>query len=276
MTGDGKRETARSRNGAFDDDDRSSVVSSKHGYEEKSPAWDDRGLFPAFIEELIEAFRHVDTDRGGDIDENELKFAARALGFEPHPKRLRAMLAAMDTDGGGSVDLGEFIETVTRRVALATEPDALDAAFDAFDAARTGRISLRDVAEVARRVGDAVTSEELNALMNMGAADLDGDGQIDRAEFGEIMRARADGPRRAARGGATRDQTAEGRLGGCRGRCRNARRVRGRKREKKNGKRRFARCSAPSSTASRGAPGFKKSKRRRERTSRDAKSTFAI
>ena len=201
VTGDGKRETARSRNGAFDDDDRSSVVSSKHGYEEKSPAWDDRGLFPAFIEELIEAFRHVDTDRGGDIDENELKFAARALGFEPHPKRLRAMLAAMDTDGGGSVDLGEFIETVTRRVALATEPDALDAAFDAFDAARTGRISLRDVAEVARRVGDAVTSEELNALMNMGAADLDGDGQIDRAEFGEIMRARETDPAgaRAAR-----------------------------------------------------------------------------
>ena len=104
VTGDGKRETARSRNGASFDDDRSSVVSSKHGYEEKSPAWDDRGLFPAFIEELIEAFRHVDTDRGGDIDENELKFAARALGFEPHPKRLRAMLAAMDTDGGGSVD----------------------------------------------------------------------------------------------------------------------------------------------------------------------------
>ena len=36
--------------------------------------------------------------------------------------------------------------------------------------------------------------------MNMGAADLDGDGQIDRAEFGEIMRARETDPaaRRAA------------------------------------------------------------------------------
>ena len=59
---------------------------------------------------------------------------------------------------------------------------------------------MRDVAEVARRVGDAVTSDELNALMNMGAADLDGDGLIDRAEFGEIMRARDTDPaaRRAA------------------------------------------------------------------------------
>jgi Ca2+-binding EF-hand superfamily protein len=204
-----RRETARSSDGTFDDDRSvasSSLVKSLGLAPSPPPtppppvAWDDRGLFPAFIEELVEAFRHVDTDRGGDIDENELKFAARALGFEPHPKRLRAMLAAMDTDGGGSVDLGEFIETVTRRVADATEPDALDAAFDAFDAARTGRISLRDVAEVARRVGDAVTSDELNALMNMGAADLDGDGKIDRAEFGEIMRARDTDPaaRRAA------------------------------------------------------------------------------
>ena len=59
---------------------------------------------------------------------------------------------------------------------------------------------MRDVAEVARRVGDAVASDELTSLMNMGAADLDGDGLIDRAEFGEIMRARDTDPaaRRAA------------------------------------------------------------------------------
>ena len=35
----------------------------------------------------------VDTDSGGDIDANELKFAARALGFEPNPRELKAMLA---------------------------------------------------------------------------------------------------------------------------------------------------------------------------------------
>ena len=229
VTGDGKRETARSRNGAFDDDDRSSVVSSKHGYEEKSPAWDDRGLFPAFIEELIEAFRHVDTDRGGDIDENELKFAARALGFEPHPKRLRAMLAAMDTDGGGSVDLGEFIETVTPTRALATEPDALDAAFDAFDAARTGRIF------AGRRRGCAARRRR----RHLGRAECadehgrrgPGRRRANRPRSLGISCARARRTPAPAGGGATRDQTAEGRLGGCRGRCRNARRVRGRKRK---------------------------------------------
>jgi len=86
------------------------------------PAWDDRGLFREFVEELVEAFKHVDTDRGGDIDENELKFAARSLGFEPNPRRLRAMLAAMDEDGGGSVDLGEFINVVSKRIVDAVDP----------------------------------------------------------------------------------------------------------------------------------------------------------
>jgi Ca2+-binding EF-hand superfamily protein len=155
-----------------------------------APAWDDRGLFREFVEELVEAFRHVDTDRGGDIDENELKFAARSLGFEPNPRRLRAMLAAMDEDGGGSVDLGEFINVVSKRIVDAVDPDALDAAFDAFDEKRTGRITFDDIQKVAFRVGDFVASDELEALMNLGAADLDGDGCIDRAEFGEIMRVR--------------------------------------------------------------------------------------
>ena len=155
-----------------------------------APAWDDRGLFREFVEELVEAFKHVDTDRGGDIDENELKFAARSLGFEPNPRRLRAMLDAMDEDGGGSVDLGEFINVVSKRIVDAVDPDALDAAFDAFDEKRTGRITFDDIQKVARRVGDFVASDELEALMNLGAADLDGDGCIDRAEFGEIMRVR--------------------------------------------------------------------------------------
>ena len=105
-----------------------------------------------------------------------------------------------DADGGGSVDLAEFIETVARRVAGSVDPSSLDAAFDAFDADRSGTITQRDVARVAKRVGDPVASSELDALMNFGAADADGDGRIDRAEFGEIMRVREADPaaRRAA------------------------------------------------------------------------------
>ena len=165
-----------------------------------APARDARGASAEFVRELTEAFRYVDTDGGGDIDEKELKFAARALGFEPDPRELKAMLDAIDEDGGGTVDLGEFIGKVTERVAEVTADDALDAAFDCFDVERKGYIVLEDVARAARRVGDNVTSDELDELMNLGAADVNDDGEIDREEFARIMNFRETTPdeRRAA------------------------------------------------------------------------------
>ena len=150
--------------------------------------YDSRGIFHELVLELIEAFHHVDTDKGGDIDEGELKFAARSLGFEPDPTRLQNMLQAMDEDGGGSIDLGEFITTTCKRIIDSVDPDSLDVAFDLFDKRRKGRIVLKDIQAVARQAGDTVTTDELKKLVNLGAADLDGDGEIDRGEFGEIMR----------------------------------------------------------------------------------------
>ena len=180
------------RDGSDSDDD--SDGSDSRG------ALDAHGASSEFVRELVEAFRYVDTDNGGDIDEKELKFAARALGFEPDPRELKAMLDAIDEDGGGTVDLGEFVGKVTERVAEVTAEDALDAAFDCFDVDRKGFIVLEDVARAAKRVGDNVTSEELDELMNLGAADVNDDGEIDREEFALIMNARETSPdeRRAA------------------------------------------------------------------------------
>lgn len=131
---------------------------------------DVHGMKPELIQELTEAFKFVDTDDGGEIDANELKFAARALGFEPNPEELKAMLDAIDEDGGGTVDLGEFIRKITERLAEVTQEEALDVGFDCFDVERKGFIVLEDVARAAKVVGDNVTSEELEQLMNLGQA----------------------------------------------------------------------------------------------------------
>ena len=187
-------------NGSGSDGSDSDVSDSDGSNADGAPAYDAHGASAEFVRELTEAFRYVDTDGGGDIDEKELKFAARALGFEPDPRELKAMLDAIDEDGGGTVDLGEFIGKVTERVAEVTADDALDAAFDCFDVERKGYIVLEDVARAARRVGDNVTSDELDELMNLGAADVNDDGEIDREEFARIMNFRETTPdeRRAA------------------------------------------------------------------------------
>ena len=139
------------------------------------------------VKELTEAFHFVDADHGGDIDENELKSAARALGFEPDQRELKAMFDALDEDGGGNVDLGEFISKVTERIAEVTRDDALDVGFDCFDLARKGFIVLEDVAAAAKTVGDNASTTELDELMNLGEADANDDGEIDRDEFATIM-----------------------------------------------------------------------------------------
>ena len=148
---------------------------------------DDHGMKAELVKELTEAFHFVDADHGGDIDENELKSAARALGFEPDQRELKAMFDALDEDGGGSVDLGEFISKVTERIAEVTRDDALDVGFDCFDLARKGFIVLEDVAAAAKTVGDNVGLTELDELMNLGEADANDDGEIDRDEFATIM-----------------------------------------------------------------------------------------
>ena len=184
---------ARGRGGATSWDERN----GEGGLREDAPGGDEgeeeedeidtHGMCDELIQELTEAFKFVDTDDGGEIDANELKFAARALGFEPNPKELKAMLDAIDEDGGGTVDLGEFIGKITERLVEVTSEDALDAAFDCFDIEHKGAIVLEDVARAAKIVGDNVTSEELEQLMNLGAADLNDDGEIDREEFALIM-----------------------------------------------------------------------------------------
>ena len=68
------------------------------------------------VEELKYSFSIVDVDGGGDIDFNELKMAARALGLEPTVQELQAMLRAMDEDGGGTVDLDEFVSAVSKEI----------------------------------------------------------------------------------------------------------------------------------------------------------------
>jgi ankyrin repeat protein/Ca2+-binding EF-hand superfamily protein len=168
------------------DDDGSDDDGSDDDDDDESPI-DAHGLKTELVTELTEAFKFVDTDNGGDIDEKELKFAARALGFEPRPEELKATLDAMDEDGGGTVDLGEFISTVTERIADATTEDALDVAFECFDVDDKGCIVLEDISNAAKIVGDNVTSEELDELMNLGAADVNDDGEIDREEFATIM-----------------------------------------------------------------------------------------
>ncbi len=81
---------------------------------------------------VTDSFSIVDVDGGGDIDFNELKMAARALGLEPTVQELQAMLRAMDEDGGGTVDLHEFVSAVSKEIRRRCKKEAMEQAFSLF------------------------------------------------------------------------------------------------------------------------------------------------
>ena len=61
------------------------------------------------ILEFKEAFKMFDKDGGGSIDVDELGDAMRALGQDPDPEELQAMVDEVDEDGSGEIDFEEFL-----------------------------------------------------------------------------------------------------------------------------------------------------------------------
>jgi centrin-1 len=59
-------------------------------------------------------------------------------------------------------------------------------AFRLFDDDSTGKVSLKNLKRVARELGETMTDEELQEMID--EADRDGDGEINEEEFIRIMK----------------------------------------------------------------------------------------
>merc|ERR1712146_114020 len=128
-----------------------------------------KGLTDDQIQEMGEAFDLFDTDGSGSIDAKELKVAMRALGFEPKKEEIQKMISDVDDDGSGSIENDEILK-----------------AFRLFDDDETGKISFKNLKCVAKELGERMTDEELQEMID--EADRDGDGEVNEEEFLRIMK----------------------------------------------------------------------------------------
>lgn len=136
--------------------------------------------------EIREAFDLFDTDGSGVIDAKELKVAMRALGFEPKKEEIRKMIAEVDTDGSGTIDFEEFLGLMSSKMCERDSKEEMLKAFRLFDDDETGKISFRNLKRVAAELGESITDEELQEMID--EADMDGDGEINQDEFLRIMK----------------------------------------------------------------------------------------
>merc|ERR1719433_1666304 len=151
-----------------------------------------QGLDEEQIEELREAFNLFDTEHSGTIDARELKAALRALGFEVKKEDVRRMLSDVGKDPSQPIDFNDFCEMMRGRMPDKNSRAEIDKVFALFDEDETGKISFRNLKRIAQELGENLTDEELQEMIE--EADRDGDGLINPDEFYRVMRKRGGNP----------------------------------------------------------------------------------
>ncbi|XP_043829521.1 centrin-2 isoform X1 [Dromiciops gliroides] len=137
-------------------------------------------------QEIREAFDLFDTDGTGTIDVKELKVAMRALGFEPKKEEIKKMISDIDKEGTGKISFNDFLAVMTQKMAEKDTKEEILKAFRLFDDDETGKISFKNLKRVARELGENLTDEELQEMID--EADRDGDGEVSEQEFLRIMK----------------------------------------------------------------------------------------
>merc|ERR1711884_840839 len=96
------------------------------------------------------------------------------------------MISDVDDDGSGTIGYEELLEMMTHKILNRDPKDEILKAFRLFDDDETGAITLKNLQRVAKELGERMTTEELQEMIE--EADRDGDGQVNEEEFLRIMK----------------------------------------------------------------------------------------
>ncbi|KAI8114414.1 hypothetical protein M9434_002538 [Picochlorum sp. BPE23] len=143
--------------------------------DKRQDASSKKGLTEEQRQEIREAFDLFDTDGSGSIDAKELKVAMRALGFEPMKEEVKKMISDVDTDGSGTIGFDDFMALMTAKMAERDPREEIMKAFRLFDDDETGKITFKNLKRVAKELGESISDEELQEMID--EADRDGDGE---------------------------------------------------------------------------------------------------
>ncbi|CAD6229397.1 unnamed protein product [Miscanthus lutarioriparius] len=132
----------------------------------------------------------------------------RSLGQNPTEAELQDMIAEVDSNGSGTIDLQEFLGLMARRMdtesselreafrvfdkelreAFRVFDKELREAFRVFDKDQNGFISAAELRHVMTNLGEKLSDEEVGEMIR--EADVDGNGNINYDEFVKVMMAK--------------------------------------------------------------------------------------
>lgn len=108
-----------------------------------------------------------------------------SLGFESKSGAIFQMISDLDADGNGTIDFGEWLSLMTKRVNDKDTRVNIAKIFALYDDERTGYISIKNLRRIAQELGETIGEEELQELITR--ADTDGDGLVSEEEFYTII-----------------------------------------------------------------------------------------
>jgi len=148
-----------------------------------------RNTFTA-IEDVVSAFRVIDSNNDGSLSKQELTAGMNSFGKMFTTEEIDSVFALADVNTDGEICYDEFVSMMfpAASTALAkfrrshkTLKNAKDA-FDRYDIDGDGEITYD---ELVTGMGGEYTANEINAIFAMG--DVDQDGKISFLEFSKIM-----------------------------------------------------------------------------------------
>ena len=104
-----------------------------------------------------------------------------SLGFEAKSGAIFQMISDLDTDGNGTIDFGEWLTLMTKRVNDKDTRANINKIFALYDDERTGFISVKNLRRVAQELNENISEEELQELIVR--ADVDCDGLVSEEDF---------------------------------------------------------------------------------------------
>ena len=137
-------------------------------------------------QEIKEAFDLFDSESTRYIDSKELKVAMRALGFEPKKEEIRKILSEVDKQGEGNISFEDFLSIMTEKMLERDPIEEMKKAFHLICEEGQDKITLKSLQKVAKELGENMTIEELQEMIE--EADRDGDGEIGEEDFLKVMK----------------------------------------------------------------------------------------
>lgn len=105
----------------------------------------------------------------------------RSLGLDAS----KELLTRLQENRTEPLDFDEFLSLMTQVINDRDIHEEIMRAFKLFDTDGSGKITMRDIKNVAEQLGEKISDEELHEMIK--EADLDKDGSVDASEFLKVI-----------------------------------------------------------------------------------------